>query len=140
MVYFSLPARSTILIFDLIFIPGFFSLEIKQGHLYGSLIDILRNSAPIIVLAMGMTLVIATGGVDLSVGAVMAIASSVACIMINPAIIGMQLSGDITNLVSDPSFSYTPLWAVILLAPPIRSTTPIPEPRTARAVRPFRGN
>lgn len=113
--FFPVAALVIILLFDLIFIPGFFNLEIKQGHLYGSLIDILRNSSTVIVLAMGMTLVIATGGVDLSVGAVMAIASSVACILMNPTIIGLQLGGDITKLVNDPSFSYAPLWVVILV-------------------------
>ena len=42
----------------------------RDGHLYGSLIDILRLSAPLILVALGMTLVIATGGIDLSVGSV----------------------------------------------------------------------
>ncbi len=90
-------------------------MDVKDGHLYGSLVDILRNSVPVGILAIGMTLVIATGGVDLSVGAVMAIAASVACIMINPTIIGLQLSGDITSLVSDPNYSFAPMWAVILV-------------------------
>ena len=40
----------------------------QDGHLYGSLIDILRFGAPLILVALGMTLVIATGGIDLSVG------------------------------------------------------------------------
>jgi len=104
-----------ILIFDFFFIPGFFNLTFEQGHLYGSLIDILRNSVPTVILAMGMTLVIATGGVDLSVGAVMAISSSVACIMINPSIIGMNLSGNIGDLINDPGYSWAPMWAVILV-------------------------
>ncbi len=39
-----------------------------------ALIDILNRAAPVALLAIGMTLVIATGGIDLSVGAVMAIA------------------------------------------------------------------
>jgi galactofuranose transport system permease protein len=113
--FFPIAALALILLFDLIFIPGFFNLQVKDGHLYGSLVDILRNSAPIIVLAMGMTLVIATGGVDLSVGAVMAIASSVACILMNPTIIGLNI-GDVTKFVNDPSFSYAPLWVVIGVA------------------------
>ena len=48
----------------------------QDGHLYGSLIDILRISAPLMLVALGMTLVIATGGIDLSVGAVVAIAGA----------------------------------------------------------------
>jgi len=66
---------------DAVMIPGFFSLQMKEGHLYGSLIDILHHAAPTMIVALGMTLVIATGGVDLSVGAVIAIAGTVAARM-----------------------------------------------------------
>ncbi len=68
-----------ILLVDFFLIPNFFSIQLKDGHLYGSLIDILVHGSPTMVLAIGMTLVIATGGVDLSVGAIMAISASVAC-------------------------------------------------------------
>lgn len=57
--------------------PEFFQLEIRDGRLYGSLIDVLNRGAPVALLAIGMSLVIATGGIDLSVGAVMAIAGAV---------------------------------------------------------------
>jgi simple sugar transport system permease protein len=107
-------ALAAILLLDLVFVPGFFNLEVKDGHLFGSLIDILRNSAPTVVLAIGMTLVIATGGVDLSVGAIMAIAASVACILIDPRIIGLNLQGDITAVVGDPTYSFAPIPVVIL--------------------------
>jgi len=63
--------------------PGFLSVEMKDGHLYGSLVDILRLSAPLILVALGMTLVIATGGIDLSVGSVCAISGAVACLYIS---------------------------------------------------------
>jgi ribose/xylose/arabinose/galactoside ABC-type transport system permease subunit len=43
------------------------------------------------LLASGMTLVIATGGVDLSVGAIMAIAASVAALMMNPYVMAKEL-------------------------------------------------
>jgi ribose/xylose/arabinose/galactoside ABC-type transport system permease subunit len=59
--------------------PGFLSLRLQDGHLYGSLVDILKNGAPTLLIALGMTLVIATRGIDLSVGAVAAIAGAVAC-------------------------------------------------------------
>ena len=48
----------------------------RGGHLYGSLIDIVRFGAPLMLVALGMTLVIATGGIDLSVGAVVAISGA----------------------------------------------------------------
>ena len=74
---------SLLLLFNLIFTPGFFHLEIRDGHLYGVLIDILNHGSKVMLLALGMALVIATGGVDLSVGAVMAIAGAVAAQLIN---------------------------------------------------------
>ncbi|SDA59941.1 ABC transporter permease [Sinorhizobium sp. NFACC03] len=70
-----------ILAVSLVF-PGFLNLEIQNDRLYGSLIDILNRGAPVVLLAIGMTVVIATKGIDLSVGAVMAIcgATAAACI------------------------------------------------------------
>lgn len=69
--------------------PSFLSLRIQDGHLYGSLIDILKNGAPTLLIALGMCLVIATRGIDLSVGAVVAIAGAVTCTYVagapNPA-------------------------------------------------------
>ena len=62
---------------------GFFSVQMRGGHLYGSLIDILSFGAPLMLVALGMTLVIATGGIDLSVGAVAAISGALACLMIS---------------------------------------------------------
>ena len=57
--FFPFIALALILLFDLIFIPGFFSIETREGDLYGSPIDILRNGTRIMLLAIGMTLVIA---------------------------------------------------------------------------------
>jgi simple sugar transport system permease protein len=56
----------------------FFALRLQDGRLFGSLIDVLNRGAPVAILALGMTLVIATRGIDLSVGAVMAIAGAMA--------------------------------------------------------------
>ena len=60
--------------------PGFFSIEYNQttGMLYGSLIDIINRSAEITIIAMGMTMVIALGGTDISVGALVAVAGAFA--------------------------------------------------------------
>jgi simple sugar transport system permease protein len=57
--------------------PSFVEVTLNDGNLYGSLIDILRGAAPVLMIAAGMTLVIATGGIDLSVGAIMAVAGAV---------------------------------------------------------------
>ncbi|WP_328477293.1 ABC transporter permease [Actinoplanes sp. NBC_00393] len=58
-------------------------VTVRDGHLFGTLIDILRGSAPLVLVALGMTLVIATGGIDLSVGSVMAISGATACLLIS---------------------------------------------------------
>ena len=71
-----------LLLFNLIFTPSFFHLEIRDGHLYGTLVDILNQGSKVMLLSIGMTLVIATGGVDLSVGSVMAIAGAVAALLV----------------------------------------------------------
>ncbi len=71
-------ALLALLLFNLLFTPGFFEIEVRQGHYYGTLIDILNRGAPILLASLGMTLVIATAGVDLSVGAVLAIAGTLA--------------------------------------------------------------
>src|SRR6059058_3210124 len=72
-----------LLLFNLIFTPGFFHVEIREGRFYGVLIDVLNHGSKVMLLALGMALVIATGGVDLSVGAVMAIAGAVAARLMN---------------------------------------------------------
>ncbi|GII00173.1 ABC transporter permease [Planobispora takensis] len=72
-----------LLLANVLFTPGFLSIEMKDGHLYGSLVDIARFGAPLILVAVGMTLVIATGGIDLSVGSVVAISGALSCLWIS---------------------------------------------------------
>jgi ribose/xylose/arabinose/galactoside ABC-type transport system permease subunit len=67
--------------------PGFWTLQWRDGHLYGSLIDILNRAAPLMLVSLGMTLVIATRGIDISVGAVVAISASVAALMIGGTLV-----------------------------------------------------
>ncbi|MFE3113714.1 ABC transporter permease [Kitasatospora indigofera] len=74
---------AALLLANVAFTPDFFAVRIKDGHLYGSLIDILHFGAPLILVALGMTLVIATGGIDLSVGSTVAIAGALACLHIS---------------------------------------------------------
>ena len=61
-----------------LFFPGFLDISMSGGRLVGPVIDILKRSAPVALLAIGMTLVIATRGIDLSVGTVIAICGAVA--------------------------------------------------------------
>ena len=74
----------------------FLNITVLDGHLYGGPIDIVRRSSVLLLVALGMTLVIATRGIDLSVGAVMAIAGAVALSQIaasdNPESLAVVLS------------------------------------------------
>ena len=81
--FWPVVALLALLLGDLIARPAFFSIELRDGHLYGNLIDILKNGAPLILIAIGMTLVVATRGIDLSVGAVVAISGALACLHIS---------------------------------------------------------
>ncbi|EAB9749300.1 ABC transporter permease [Salmonella enterica subsp. salamae] len=76
-----LAALLLVLLADSVVAPHFWQVMLQDGRLFGSPIDILNRAAPVALLAIGMTLVIATGGIDLSVGAVMAIAGATTAAM-----------------------------------------------------------
>ncbi|MEP6791741.1 MAG: ABC transporter permease, partial [Ramlibacter sp.] len=78
------PALALLLLLGVnsVFNPGFWQLQWRDGHLFGSVIDILNRAAPLALVALGMTLVIATRGIDISVGAVVAIAAATAALLI----------------------------------------------------------
>ncbi|PRI12307.1 ABC transporter permease [Leucobacter massiliensis] len=67
--------------------PGYLAISVNpaNGNLVGNLIDILRASAPILMIALGMALVIATGGIDLSVGSVMAVSGATSMVFLKGA-------------------------------------------------------
>jgi len=71
-----------LLLIGAFFNPAFLALSWRDGHLYGNLVDILNRAAPLIVVSLAMTLVIAVRGLDISVGAVVAIAGTVAALLI----------------------------------------------------------
>ena len=98
--FWPLVALSIVMVFNVFFTPNFFRLEIKDGHLFGTLVDILNRGSPLMLLAIGMTTVIATAGVDLSVGAVIAICAAAATAMI----------GSTTGATD------MPLWLVVMLS------------------------
>ncbi|GHJ97558.1 sugar ABC transporter permease [Streptomyces sp. NE5-10] len=70
---------AALLVGNVVFTHDFLAVRVQNGHLYGSLIDILQFGAPLILVSLGMTLVIATRGIDLSVGSTVAIAGALAC-------------------------------------------------------------
>lgn len=71
-------ALIVILAVDRVVSPQFFELRLQDGRLFGSLIDVLNRGTPVALLSLGMVLVIATRGIDLSVGAIMAISGAIA--------------------------------------------------------------
>jgi galactofuranose transport system permease protein len=68
--YNTIAALVALLIFNFVFTPNFASVQTLNVN--------LTQVAPIVIVAVGMTLVIATGGIDLSVGSLMAIAGALA--------------------------------------------------------------
>ncbi len=81
--FWPLAMLAALLLFNLLYSPDFYEIQVRGGHLYGTLIDILNFGSPLMLVAIGMTLVIATGGIDLSVGSVVAIAGGMACLTIS---------------------------------------------------------
>ena len=88
--------------------PGFWMLQWRDGHLYGSVIDILNRAAPLMLVSLGMTLVIATRGIDISVGATVAISAAVAALMVGGKLV-------ITDGVAQ-HVSRFPMWLAIVCA------------------------
>lgn len=81
--FWPLVALLALVVVNTIASPQFIAITMRDGQLYGTPIDILRTSAPLLLVALGMTVVIATRGIDLSVGAVMAVSGAVALTIID---------------------------------------------------------
>lgn len=77
--FWGIVAILALLALNVIKDPTYLALSINpnNGNLVGNLVDILRQAAPVMMIAIGMSLVIATGGIDLSVGSLMAVAGAV---------------------------------------------------------------
>lgn len=71
-----------LLLLNAVFNPAFLKITLLDGHLYGVPVDILVQGSRTMLVALGMTLVIATGGIDLSVGSVVAIAGAVCAVLL----------------------------------------------------------
>jgi simple sugar transport system permease protein len=78
-----IAALVALIVINTIARPSFVSVTVKGDQLYGPLIDILRNSAPLMLVSLGMMIVISTRGIDLSVGAIMAVSGAVALTIID---------------------------------------------------------
>jgi galactofuranose transport system permease protein len=106
-IQWALLALGVILLFNLIVSPDFFQIGFRNGRMTGSVIDVLKRAAPRMIIALGMTLVIGSGGIDVSVGSLAAIAGSVAVLVIR--------GGDITYLVTQAT-STVPIPLIVFAA------------------------
>jgi len=95
-------ALALLLVYNLIFSPSFYHIEMANGRLIGNPINVLHYGSKVMLIALGMTLVIATGGIDLSVGAIMAITGCVC---------GLLLCDK--NLVTLQARTPSPLWLAL---------------------------
>ncbi len=109
---FPLAALILILIGNWLISPNFFNVRIVDGRMLGSIVDIFNRGAPTVILAVGMTLVIATKGIDLSVGAVIAICGAVAAVLIDQT----ELSPFIVIAISIGAGVLCGLWNGVLVA------------------------
>ncbi|EHI97869.1 ABC-type transporter, integral membrane subunit [Clostridium sp. DL-VIII] len=81
-IFWTLTSLIVLLLFNFIMTPGFLSITMKDGHLFGNTIDILNRASPLILISIGMTLVIATQGIDISVGSIIAISAALSATVI----------------------------------------------------------
>jgi galactofuranose transport system permease protein len=97
-IFWAVVAEALILIVSVILRPDFLKIEYNQatGMLYGVPIDILNRSAEIVIIGMGMTLVIALGGTDLSVGALVAVSGAMALKFLRWDVLLYPTPGDYT--------------------------------------------
>ncbi|MEC5185902.1 ribose/xylose/arabinose/galactoside ABC-type transport system permease subunit [Cryobacterium sp. MP_3.1] len=106
----TLPTLAAVAIFIAMLIYG----EVAYGRIvqFSTISNLLINNAYLIILAVGLTFVILTGGIDLSVGAVIAISSLVGVMLANAGwnplivIVLMILIGSLFGVASGVLIQY----------------------------------
>ncbi|CAN5327572.1 sugar ABC transporter permease [soil metagenome] len=106
----SLPTVAALAIFVAMVVYG----EVAYGRIlqFSTLSNLLINNAHLIIVAVGLTFVILTGGIDLSVGAIIAFSSVAGVMLINAGLnpwIGMLVMvgiGSVLGLVSGILIQY----------------------------------
>jgi galactofuranose transport system permease protein len=83
--YAAVVALVVLVLANAIFTPNFATSS--------NLWNVLLQVSTVVLAGIGMTLVIATGGIDLSVGSVMAIAGAVAAVMLNRGVLVATVAG-----------------------------------------------
>jgi simple sugar transport system permease protein len=83
----------------------FFSLTSNAFFSSGNILNMLRQSAPMLIVAVAMTFVITTGGIDLSVGSTVALVNALAAILMQMGvpwpvvILGLLLIGAVVGVI-----------------------------------------
>lgn len=108
----------------LIFVGVFVLLSLSADNFFtvNNLFNILRQAAPTLIVAVGMTLVITTGGIDLSVGSGLAVVAVLSAIALGAgwpvwlAIVGMLALGTVIGFLNGyfTSFQNIPAFIVTL--------------------------
>lgn len=124
-VIWPLAGLALLLAVNLVHNPAFLKIGVLEGHLFGAPVDIFNQGARTFVVALGMTLVIATGGVDLSVGSVMAVAGAAAGLCLTnghtelPLVLAVALgAGALAGLLNGVLVAYAgvqPIVATLIL-------------------------
>ncbi len=107
-VFWAIVAEAVILLVCAVAAPSFFKIQVNEttGMLFGVPIDILSRSGEIMIIAMGMTLVIALGGTDLSVGALVAVSGALAL---------KFLRWDVLEYPTPGNYTVMPFYLVLLV-------------------------
>ncbi len=98
----------------------FFSIGSETFFTLGNILNIVRQAAPILIVAIAMTFVIITGGIDLSVGSQVALVNAVAAIVMAmgvpwpSVVIGMIVLGGFMGLVQGWFTAYQGIPAFIV--------------------------
>src|SRR3954467_10108564 len=123
-VFWPLIGLAALVLLNAVHDLAFLKITLLGGHLYGVPVDILAQGSRTMLVALGMTLVIATGGVDLSVGSVVAIAGAVCAMLLQgghslaltlAAALGAGLAAGIANGVLVAGLGVQPIVATLIL-------------------------
>ncbi len=98
----------------------FFSLSTDTFFTLGNILNVIRQAAPILIVAVAMTFVIITGGIDLSVGSQVALVNAVAAIILAMGypwpivVVGMLAFGALTGFLQGWFVAYQAIPAFIV--------------------------
>lgn len=91
--------------FNFLFSKNFFALTFREGALFGTTINLLNQGTIVMLLTLGMTLVIAIRGIDLSVGSVMALSGAVCVVLMKHGGLGF-VSATLAALAVSAGFGF----------------------------------